>query len=282
MRIITRAEWGAAPPRSEIPRRSRTDWIILHHTAGPNDTLSPEQEAAYCRQMQASHFARGWADIGQHFTVMRSGRIYAGRPVDLVGAHTPRRNADSVGIEHQGTFLGGAQPSEEQIAASAELIGWLMARYGLTADRISYHRRWYPTACPGTLVDWIPEIARRAQAVQPIPRGDADMDSTVQTGREGSLPCYVGPVRPDYRRPDQTKTMWGWLNAVAGERAAKVRVWWTDAAGSLASATHVLEVPPRTKRGVDLFWLAGSKPADGVVWWASDQDVTVQIDRIIY
>ena len=52
---------------------------------------------------------RGWADIGYHFVITRSGEIQSGRPIHLQGAHIKGHNKHSIGVclvgglDHNGT-----------------------------------------------------------------------------------------------------------------------------------------------------------------------------------
>ena len=274
--IYSRAFWNAKPPRSPFAVRSRTSLVVLHHTAGPNDYLTLKEEIAYQQQMQAFHQRKGWIDIAQHYTVMRSGRIFEGRPHWAVGSHCPGVNSISIGIEVQGTFLGGAQPSPEQIRALQDLYAMLAKQYKLPMGSLSYHRRHYPTQCPGDLVNYLTIIeAGRAR------RRLASMHSKDFYGKQGWYQCHVGPVKPNYQT-NISVFRGAWLNAYAVAGPVEVDVWWEDTQGRQASAVHKIKLAAANKGGVDLYWLAGAKPLDGVVRWKANNDVAIQIDRNEY
>ena len=58
----------------ELSKRMATDQIVIHHTGNPyDDDLSAEE-------IHASHRAQGWAGIGYHYVIRKSGAIEAGRP----------------------------------------------------------------------------------------------------------------------------------------------------------------------------------------------------------
>ena len=41
---------------------------------------------------------RGWSDIGYHFYIDISGKIWKGRDIDKTGAHCKNHNRNSIGI----------------------------------------------------------------------------------------------------------------------------------------------------------------------------------------
>ncbi len=148
-----RASWGARPPRrpwrpfSKPPRL-----VVFHHTvSGIGRVLGPEEEAFLQREMQRHHMNLGWGDIGQHFTVFKSGRILEGRPLGAVGVHAAGANSYTIGIEHQGNFEV-EEPTEAQLEASARLIASLYRHFSWPDDggeRLRPHREFSRTACPG-------------------------------------------------------------------------------------------------------------------------------------
>lgn len=148
-RVIERDEWGSVtiPAGSYIPARwypGVTLWV--HYTAGPAPSPTFEAEAAHMRFVQGFHRgpSRGWLDIGYHFVVGPSGRIYRGRPAQTVGAHCPGHNGEpSVCL-----MLGvGEEPTRAQLDA----VRWL--KESLNAGQLKGHRQApYPTSCPGDAV----------------------------------------------------------------------------------------------------------------------------------
>ncbi len=285
MRVISRQEWGAAPPRSWSPRRA-TRYVLLHHTAGPNADLSLEQEIAYQRQMQRFHMVtRGWADIGQHWTVMRSGRVFEGRPEHVIGSHCPGRNSDSVGIEVQGTFLGGAQPSAAQVQALGELVGEICRRYSLDPRRaVSYHRAWYSTQCPGDLVSRIPEIvaiAERAGVSSSRRFADVNIWQPQQefTGF-GARQIFVGYLRSDYRVSKADLLQTAWLNVMGAADNVTFRFQLHGSDGGVVAGPWEVKLRLNQKAAFDLWAMAGTRNLDGAYsWWSSGP---VRIAETVY
>jgi hypothetical protein len=93
VKIISRAGWGAKPPRS----RYTTTWarrteFIVHYSEGPT-TQTP-------RQIQAFHMGpqRQWSDIGYNFLVGQDGTVYEGRGWLVIGAQAHGHNTSGIGV----------------------------------------------------------------------------------------------------------------------------------------------------------------------------------------
>ena len=157
--IISCSEWGAAAARSSISMSSTPRNIVVHHMASSNSTGTTRAAAiAIAKQVQGWHFANGWSDTGQHFSVSRGGYILEGRhrtieglnngSVFPVGAHVGGHNSTSLGIETEGNFTS-TQPTSAQWNALVTLIAYLCQTYGLGVSAIKGHRDFGSTACPG-------------------------------------------------------------------------------------------------------------------------------------
>lgn len=72
--------------------RKTTNWIVIHCSA----TRAIQDVGA--ADIRKWHRQKGWADIGYHYVIRRSGKVESGRPVDSVGAGVAGHNADSVHI----------------------------------------------------------------------------------------------------------------------------------------------------------------------------------------
>jgi hypothetical protein len=142
MRIVSRAEWGAAPSRATTALQpARVRMLVLHHTTGRYS--GPET----VRQIQAFHQGptRKWADVGYNFLVAPDGTVFEGRGWGLVGAHARDQNSVSVGV----AFIGdGRQPVPvEALRAIVALAGEAERRFG-RLQRVG-HRDVGSTVCPG-------------------------------------------------------------------------------------------------------------------------------------
>ncbi|MEV0949828.1 N-acetylmuramoyl-L-alanine amidase [Promicromonospora sp. NPDC050249] len=148
--IITRAEWGAAPPRAipECPpdgaistpgtswgAGDRLEGAVVHHTVNPNDYATVAEAMQLIRNDQAYHQeSNGWCDIGYNFLVDKWGNIYEGAQgsidAPIIGAHAGGFNNRTVGVSMLGTFMSEA-PSAEQMDGVAQIAGFRLAEYGV-------------------------------------------------------------------------------------------------------------------------------------------------------
>jgi len=121
-----------------LQKRSKTDYIILHHRAGNGNVESIHDQ----------HLNQGWAGIGYHFYIRKSGDIHKGRPINTIGAHTENLNSVSVGICFEGNYhdTDKAMPNA-QLKAGQELIAYLKGIY--PNAEIKGHRDFNATGCPG-------------------------------------------------------------------------------------------------------------------------------------
>lgn len=181
-RIYTCAEWGAVKPRhgSDV---NEPVGIVIHHTAGANRVVptDPAKDKAQCfqiaRAIQKEHMGREEriADSLQHFTLFRSGLICEGRRGSLAaaiagdilaGGHTgnKRTNAVQWGIECEGRYDGSARMPERQWLALVELCAWLTYWGNVQSAAITGHKQHSSTACPGHLMDRLPELRTAVKA----------------------------------------------------------------------------------------------------------------------
>lgn len=122
--------------------RASTSFIVIHCAA-----TRPSQDVG-AADIRKWHKAKGWADIGYHWVIRRNGKIEKGRAENLVGAHEPTRNRNSVGV----CLVGGVSEKDftkaennftpEQWAALEKLVKDVQTRYPKT--KVMGHRD-----CPG-------------------------------------------------------------------------------------------------------------------------------------
>lgn len=167
--IIPRSAWGAAPAEPCDATTGSMQGVVLHHTAGAN-SYSKEESAGIVRSYQTMHIVtNGWCDLGYNFLVDKYGQVFEGRAGSLDGhvrgAHAGVRevNDNTAGVAMMGNFETSNIRDAEWDAlrdATTRLIGWRLDDYGLrplqnltlngqTEFRVSGHRNWLATACPG-------------------------------------------------------------------------------------------------------------------------------------
>nr|CAI5819937.1 unnamed protein product [Callosobruchus analis] len=148
--IISRKEWGAAPPKSVKPLEvNPPPYVLIHHSATPICT-SEDACKRSVRSIQRYHMENnGWEDIGYNFMIGGDGNIYECRGWGVHGAHDPRHNSKSIGICLFGNFEE-TKPLDAQLKALKKLISCAASTNKVTQDyRIIGHKQSKPTLCPG-------------------------------------------------------------------------------------------------------------------------------------
>ncbi len=159
MDIISRADWGARPPKNpprSIPTPSPELW--LHHSA------SADGETLRVRAIQRYHQnVKGWNDIAYSYLISGSGTIYEGRGAGVSGAHTKNHNSISHGICVMGNF-NLYHPTKPSLTAVVELLQHGHAE-GWWPDQLTGgHRDVGSTSCPGhNLYPLIPDLNIQAE-----------------------------------------------------------------------------------------------------------------------
>ena len=176
--VVTREGWGADERlRSGSPTYTSVRAVVLHHTVTPND-YSREEAPGYVRAVYAYHTrSRGWVDVGYNLIVDRFGTVYEGRAGDftrgVVGSHTARYNANTIGVSLLGNFDTVPLPGAARDAV-ARAGAWASERWSFdpratvalrskTVRRIAGHRDLGTTACPGRYAyAALPDVRRAA------------------------------------------------------------------------------------------------------------------------
>ena len=159
MEAINIFNHGLFFPSGRLTARKETNLIVLHHTGGAAG------EDMTVAEIDAAHRRLGWAGVGYHYLIRKSGAVEAGRPAFAVGAHAEGGNRESLGIALDGNFCEEA-PTAAQIESCAMLLAIVAASFGVPTDggHIVGHRDLDATACPGdALYTEIPEIVGKAR-----------------------------------------------------------------------------------------------------------------------
>lgn len=174
LNITSRADWKALEPNHEAwgengfydPLTNPDGWreytqplteifntLIIHHSALPVSDGPLE--------IQKLHQAnKGFADIGYHFVIDDSGQMYAGRALNVRGAHTGGHNTSTLGIVLLGNFEVD-RPAAQQVQSLKELAHCLISEFGFTY--LAGHRDFQPgvTVCPGqNFAPQLPALAK--------------------------------------------------------------------------------------------------------------------------
>jgi len=170
--IVPRADWKAADPDPASSPEGLYDpvanpggWLVydrplsevlttlvVHHSALPLSDGPLEIQWKHIHQ-------KGYADIGYHFVVDDAGQIYAGRDLQVRGAHTGGHNTGTVGVSLLGNFQE-TRPLPAQLTSLKGLGACLADDYGIT--HLAGHRDFQPgvTVCPGDYLEaLLPDMA---------------------------------------------------------------------------------------------------------------------------
>jgi hypothetical protein len=144
-RVISRARWGAKPPKSRLGALASTrDGLFVHHTVSAAP-WSRKAERAEMRNLQQIAFSRGFSDISYSFIVFPSGRVYEGRGKGVEGAHTLGFNDTAYGAAAAGNYEVKV-PSRRMVRS----FRWLRREYlKLGSKPLRPHQAVSSTACPG-------------------------------------------------------------------------------------------------------------------------------------
>jgi hypothetical protein len=169
MRIISRSEWGARPPKhAPVTIALPTPELWLHHAAGaviPGDDIVSPADLERVDGIQDYHMdTKGWNDIAYSYLLDPDGNIFEGRGFGVRGAHTANHNRTGHGICVIGNYDLQAVDSDlvPKLAAFVKHgheQGWWPA--GFTGG----HRDVGDTSCPGrNLYPKLADINAAAQA----------------------------------------------------------------------------------------------------------------------
>lgn len=148
--VIPRSKWAGGNPIVSLANpMGPVRRITVHHDAiDPLPVGGPDEVARRLEAIRSGHLKRGWADIGYHYAIDPSGRIWQGRPLTLQGAHVADQNQNNLGIVLLGNFDRQA-PTSRSLEALDRLIAGEMRRFRVSMREIRTHREMAPTACPG-------------------------------------------------------------------------------------------------------------------------------------
>lgn len=162
--ITTRAQWNAMPAKaaSMTPLKGQWSRITVHHSA--EETSDPvkarlDDSAHTVRLIQKYHMEdpdHHWGDIGYHFLIDSSGRIFQGRDLKWQGAHAGgANNNQNIGVCMLGDFVQRS-PTLAALKSLELLIEYLRKQYEIADPQLYGHHDLNPsTECPGpTLLKW--------------------------------------------------------------------------------------------------------------------------------
>ena len=148
--VKRRREWTN---RTIRPWRLRAaglfDRITVHHTGNGIPAVTDEGEII--RRLDGiltAHMDRNYGDLGYHFVVDYTGRVWEGRSLAYEGAHVSYQNERNIGVMLLGNFEK-QRPSSAQSWTCEALLERLRSEYRIKKHRIYGHRDLGQSVCPG-------------------------------------------------------------------------------------------------------------------------------------
>lgn len=201
--LVTRSQWGALPPKAVSHDVDPVDGVAVHHVgAGAYAYTDHGRCAQLVRNIQRAHLTHpteGYVDIAYSMLACQHGFMFEGRskasdPKVRPGSNgTARANSRALSV----CCLWGdadGEPTHSMLAAAAGAVAWLRA-HATAGGRVSGHRDWSSTSCPGRLYPKLPTIKSLADQAgkqePPMKKEYADYVSTydreIPRGREVTL-----------------------------------------------------------------------------------------------
>lgn len=153
--VLARRSWEPAsrPNFKGMDAQKRLRCVTIHHDGLKTPLRSSGLKASKARLdlIRRGHVDHnGWADIGYHFAIDRSGRIWECRSLAYQGAHVRGRNEGNIGILVMGNF-DIESPSSAQLRALCGHVNAICLSQGISKKQVRTHREWASaaTACPG-------------------------------------------------------------------------------------------------------------------------------------
>jgi hypothetical protein len=132
--------------------KNKPEWIIAHHTVTPH-YLDVERTA---ESINPVHQKRGFPIsslglyVGYHYLIDKNGKIKQCRDDLDIGAHCSENglNFKSIGISLIGNFENDVLEGK-QLEAFMNLMDKKRKQYNIPREKVSYHKNFKATACPG-------------------------------------------------------------------------------------------------------------------------------------
>ncbi|MCC7204328.1 MAG: N-acetylmuramoyl-L-alanine amidase [Phycisphaeraceae bacterium] len=148
--VLSRSQWTRTGPiMNRLNAMDGVNRITVHHEGWTPVWFTSQGETANrIESIRRAHVGKGWADVGYHYIIDRSGRIWQGRDVRYQGAHVQENNENNVGVMLLGNFEQ-QKPSSAQMVTVVDVLRALMRQYKVPIKRVYTHRELKPTICPG-------------------------------------------------------------------------------------------------------------------------------------
>ncbi len=150
LNLMYRSEWTDVLPQLNVMRKAyKYDRITVHHAG--NGVYCETDEKTIINTLagiQNAHVKRHYGDIGYHFVIDYTGRLWEGRSLDWEGTHVSGENDRNIGVMLLGNFEK-QWPSSEQLNSLSSTVSLLKDHYNISSQYVYGHRDLSPSFCPG-------------------------------------------------------------------------------------------------------------------------------------
>lgn len=148
--LIRRTSWSKGDPVPQLmDRMLPINKITVHHDGMSPFTSTAQRDAASrIEAIRRAHRSQDWGDIGYHYLIDPSGRVWEGRPLVWQGAHVKDNNEGNIGICMLGNYES-QNLTDRQAKSLDTFLASTMAQYRIARNRVYTHREFRATACPG-------------------------------------------------------------------------------------------------------------------------------------
>ena len=147
---------------------NKPEVIIVHHSGGTKaDPLADTSHHTF-QIIKDYHVSLGWGDIGYHWVIEKSGKIWEGLAEHEEGAHTIGMNDKSIGICVVGNF-NLTVPTPEQEESLKVVYKDIISRYPTLTGQIFPHRAFADRTCYGTNLpdNWAQKVVIDKEEIVP-------------------------------------------------------------------------------------------------------------------
>ena len=155
--IIPRSAWAkAGPDLKRVDPMNGVSLITFHHSGDPKPFFETgyAETAAHLEGVREYHRSKNFQDIGYHFAIDRTGRVWQLRSLAYEGQHVRNGtdgthwNGHNIGVCVLGNFdlQTPTQAQKDKIKSFGQL---LRKQYGLAANKVKTHQELVTTECPG-------------------------------------------------------------------------------------------------------------------------------------
>lgn len=196
MAEISRAQWGALPPKATYPNGVPVDVVYVHHDAGH---LTSDPYATIRSEQRDHMYRQGWLDLAYQKWIAHTGDVFDGRGFTIQDGATGCQGGVSLSICLQGNFEN-VLPTRAQINALVDAIvdafrdGYLTDDFEILPHNeapvcpASWTSNTNATLCCGKhLIAKLPEIRERVSAEL---YGDPPAPPPLPDPPEGSMWLY--------------------------------------------------------------------------------------------